>query len=277
MPKKLPKRQKVAKAKPVKDQEAKWEEIPVSKTFKRSEEDLDKKRRLQEAAENFVKSGANTKELLSALAAAQAAQRTSHFTKDVTSKVSRPPNSPNLSLEAWQNSNLADRIQDQRCGKDDGGLTPPISLLFNECIPSSDVAAVVAATEHPKVSLASTLSVSTRPAPHPSFGGAAVDPAAGFAHCAFQPTPGHSHCDGQANVPLDAVPTPLPLPLMLVLLARLSSHIVGKRRWFLPPEMHIVLSNLLVRSLPLCRRPRRHPRRPPLLALLARLLTHIVG
>jgi hypothetical protein len=94
VPKKLAKRQKVAKAKLVEDQEAEREEIPVSKTFKRSEEDLDKERRLQEAAENFVKSGANTKELLSALAAAQAAQRTSHFAEDVTSKVSRPPNSP---------------------------------------------------------------------------------------------------------------------------------------------------------------------------------------
>jgi hypothetical protein len=167
----------------------------------------------QEAAENLVKCGANTKELLSALAAAQTAQRTSNFTEDVTSKASRPLNSPSYSLEAWERANLADRNQDPRGGKDDGGLAPPISLLLSECIPFSDVASVVAATEHSKVSLASTFSVSTRPAPHPSFGGAAVDPAAGIAHCALQPTPGHSHCDGQANVPLDAVPTtPLPLP-----------------------------------------------------------------
>jgi hypothetical protein len=207
-----------------------------------------------------VKCGANTKELLSALAAAQTAQRTSNFTEDVTSKISRPPNSPSYSLEAWERANLADSFQDPRDGKNDGGLTPPISLLLSDCIPYSDVAAVVAATEQSKASLASVLSVSTRPAPHPSFGGAAENHAAGIAHFALQPTPGHSHCDGQANVPLDAVPTtPLPLPLTLVLLARLSFHIVGKRRWFLPPDMHIVLSNPLVRSLPWCRRPRRHP------------------
>ncbi len=168
--------------------------------------DLDKKRRLQEAAENLVKCGANTKLLLSALAEAQTVQRASNFTEDVTSKVSRPPNSPFYSLEAWERANLADRNQDPRDGKNDGGLTPPISLLLNDCIPFSDVAAVVAPTEYSKVSLASTLSVSTRQAPHPSFGDAEVDSAAGIAHCEFQPTPGHSHCDGQAHVPLDAVP-----------------------------------------------------------------------
>ncbi len=126
-------------------------------------EDLDKKRRLQKAAENLVKCGANTKELLSALAAAQTAQRTSIFTEDVTLSVSMPSNSPFYSLEAWERANLANRNHDPRGGKDEGGLTPPISLLLSECIPFSDVAAVVAATEHSKVSLASSLSVSTRP------------------------------------------------------------------------------------------------------------------
>ncbi len=68
MSKKFAKRQKVAKAKHLlEDQEAEWEEIPAPKTVKRSVEDLDKKRRLQEAVENFVKSGATQKELLAAL------------------------------------------------------------------------------------------------------------------------------------------------------------------------------------------------------------------
>jgi hypothetical protein len=62
----------------------------------------------------------------------------------------------------------------------------------------------------------------------------------------------------QTNVPPDAATT-TPLPLMLALLAGLSSHIVGQRRWFRPPEMHIVLSNLSVRNLPRCRLPSRHP------------------
>jgi hypothetical protein len=149
---------------------------------------LDKKRRLQEAAEILITCGANTKELLAALEAAQTAQRTSNITEDVTSKVSRPPNFPSYSLEAWERrANLADRFQDPRGGKDDGGLTPPISrLLSEECIPFSDVAAVVAATKQSNASLASVLSVSTRPAPHPSFGGATKNCAAGIAHhCAL--------------------------------------------------------------------------------------------
>jgi hypothetical protein len=93
------------------------------------------------------------------------------------------------------------------CVKDDGERTPPISQLLDEYITFSDVAALVAATEPPSVPFASSLSGSASQAPHPSFGGAALDPAAGIAHCAFQPTSGHSHCDGQANAPLDAVPT----------------------------------------------------------------------
>jgi hypothetical protein len=165
LPKKSAKRPKVAKAKPIEAQEVEFEEIPVSKTIKGSEEELKKKRRLQEAVETLVKCGANTKELLSAFAAAQAAQRTSFVAEDVTSSVSMPPDSPPHSLEEWQRANLERVIQNPRDGKDDGGLTPPMSRLLSECIPFSDVAAVVAATEQSKASLASVLSVSTRPAP----------------------------------------------------------------------------------------------------------------
>jgi hypothetical protein len=149
LPKKSAKRPKVAKAKPIETQEEELEEIPVSKTTKCSEEELKKKRRRQEAVENLVKCGANTKELLSALAAAQAAQRTSIVAEDVTSGVSMPPDSPPYSLEEWQRANLQRIIQDPRDGKDDGGLTPPISHLLSEGISVSDVAALVAATEPP--------------------------------------------------------------------------------------------------------------------------------
>ncbi len=93
-PTKLAKRKKVAKTTHLENQEEEWEEIPIPKTSKRPVEVLDKKRRLQEAAEILITCGANTKELLSALGAAQTAQRTSNITEDVTSKVSRPPNSP---------------------------------------------------------------------------------------------------------------------------------------------------------------------------------------
>ncbi len=96
-PTKLAKREKVAKAKHLEDQEEEWEEIPIPNTSKRPVEVLDKKRRLQEATEILITCGANTKELLSALEAAQTAQRTSNITEDVTSKVSRPPNSPSYS------------------------------------------------------------------------------------------------------------------------------------------------------------------------------------
>jgi hypothetical protein len=153
LPKKSAKRPKFAKAKPIEAQEAELEEIPVPKTFKCSEEELKKKRRLQEAVENLVKCGANTKELLSALAAAQTAQRTSIFAENVTSGVSMPPDSPPHSLEEWERANLADRIREPCGGKDDGRLTPPISLLLKECIPFSDVAALVAATEPPRCHL----------------------------------------------------------------------------------------------------------------------------
>jgi hypothetical protein len=169
-----------------------------------------------------VKSGASTKELLAALAEAEIAGNKKTLANKVTANVTMPPD---YSLEAWERSNLADRIQEQRCGKDDGGGTPPISQIFNECIPLSNVTPLVAATEPSKGSLASFFSGSTSQAPNPSLGGAARDKAAGIAHCAFQHTPGHLHCDGQANVPRDAVPyTPSLLPLTLVLLARLSSH-----------------------------------------------------
>jgi hypothetical protein len=128
-------------------QEEELEEIPVPNTFEWSdEEESEKRRRLQEAAENFVKSGASTKELLTALAEAEINQSTKILADRVTTNVTMPPDSPPLSLEAWRNSNLADRIQDQRGGKDDGGLTPPIALLFNECVPLNDVAALVANT-----------------------------------------------------------------------------------------------------------------------------------
>ncbi len=70
MPKKSAKRPKIAKAKPIEAQEAELKEIPVSKTIKCSEEELKKKRRLQEAVEKLMKCGASTKELLSALTAA---------------------------------------------------------------------------------------------------------------------------------------------------------------------------------------------------------------
>jgi hypothetical protein len=112
MPKKSAKRPKVAKAKPIEAQEAEFEEIPVSKTIKCSEEELKKKRRLQEAVENLMKCGANIKELLSALAAAQTTERTSIVAVDVTLGASMPPDSPLYSLEAWEKANLADRIQD---------------------------------------------------------------------------------------------------------------------------------------------------------------------
>jgi hypothetical protein len=231
VPKKLAKRQKVAKAKHLEDQEAEWEEISVSKTFKRSVEDLDKKRRLQEAAENFLKSGATQKELLATLAEAKIVQNTKIRAEIVTSNVLMQPDSPPCSLEEWERANLEHIIQEQRFGEDDGGRTPPISELFNKGIPVSDVAPSVAATSPANVLFTSSFSGSTSQAPHPSFGGAAVESAAGIAHCALQPTPGHSHCYDQAHVPLDAVPlTPLPPPLMLALLARLSSHIVGQRR-----------------------------------------------
>ncbi len=72
-------------------------------------------------------------------------------------------------------------------------------------------------------------------------------------------------------------PHPCLLPLTLVLLASLSSHIVSQQRWYLPPETHIVLSNLPACSTLWCRIPSQHPCTLPLLALLARLLTHTVG
>jgi hypothetical protein len=89
----LAKRQKVAKAKHLEDQEAEWEEIPVPKTFRRSVEDLDMKRRLQEAAENFVKIGATQKELLAALAEAKIVQNSKIRAEIVTSNVLMQPES----------------------------------------------------------------------------------------------------------------------------------------------------------------------------------------
>ncbi len=101
-------------------------------------------------------------------------------------------------------------------------------IIFDEFIPLSDVVALVAATEPSKVSLASSLSGSTSQAPHPSFGGAVVEPAAGSAHGAFQPDPGHVKNDGLVRAGLDAAPpTPSLPPPLLVRLARFRTHTVG--------------------------------------------------
>jgi hypothetical protein len=176
--------------------------------------------------------------------------------KNIAAGVYKAQDSPPFSQEAPQHSDLSRTTREQLYGKDYGVRTPPISEFLDECNTFSDVAAVVAATEQSEASLALVLSVSTRPAPHPSFGGATENYAAGIAHCGLQPTPGLSYCDGQAIVPPFAAPTtPSPSPLMLALLTGLSFHNVGQRRWFRPPEMHIVLSNPSVRSLPRCRLP----------------------
>ncbi len=83
-------------------------------------EDLDKKRRLQEAAENFVKSGATQKELLAALAEAKIVQNTKIRAEIVTSNVLMQPDSPPCSLEEWERASLERMIQEQRFGEDDG-------------------------------------------------------------------------------------------------------------------------------------------------------------
>ncbi len=167
MPKKFAKRQKVAKVKRLEDQEAEWEEIPGPKTVKRSVEDLDKKRRLQEAAENCVKSGATQTELLAALAEAKVVQNTKNKAEMFTSNVLMQPDSPPCSLEEWERANLGRMIQEQRFfGEDDGGRTPPISDLFNKGIPVSDVAPSVAATSPANVLFTSSFSGSTSQAPH---------------------------------------------------------------------------------------------------------------
>ncbi len=77
-------------------------------------ESLDKKRRLQEAAENFVKSGATQKELLAALAEAKIVQNMKNKAEMITSNVLMQPESSTCSLE------------DPLDGNNDGGLTPPI-------------------------------------------------------------------------------------------------------------------------------------------------------
>jgi hypothetical protein len=116
VPKKFAKRQKVAKANHLEDQEAEWKEIPAPKTVKRSVEDLDRKRRLQEAAENFVKSGATQKELLAALAEAKILQNTKNKAEMFTSNVLMQPDSPPCSLEEWERANLGRMIREQRFG-----------------------------------------------------------------------------------------------------------------------------------------------------------------
>ncbi len=117
-----------------------------------------------------MKSRASTKELLAALAEAKIVRNTKILAERVTANVSMPPDSPPCSLEAWERVNLAYMIQKQRYGNDDGGRTPPISQLFNECIPLSDVAPLVAATSSANVLLASSFSGSTSQAPNPSLG-----------------------------------------------------------------------------------------------------------
>ncbi len=118
VPKKLAKRQKVAKAKPIEAQEEECEGISVSETFKWSEEESEKKRRLQEAAENFVKSGASAKELLAALAEAETARETKTFAENVTSNDFMHPDSPPSNLEARKYAIREQRIQEQHFGKD---------------------------------------------------------------------------------------------------------------------------------------------------------------
>ncbi len=74
-PTKLAKRRKVAKAKHLEDKEAEWEEIPLPKTSRKPVEVSDKKKRLQEATKKFLESGASAKELIAAIAEAEAAQK----------------------------------------------------------------------------------------------------------------------------------------------------------------------------------------------------------
>jgi hypothetical protein len=70
----LAKRRKVAKAKHLEDKEAEWKEIPLPKTSRKPVEVSDKKKRLQEATKKFLESGASAKELIAAIAEAEAAQ-----------------------------------------------------------------------------------------------------------------------------------------------------------------------------------------------------------
>ncbi len=175
----------------------KTEEISSLEAFKRSEENSEKKKkRLQEAAKVLVNSGATQKELLAALAEAVTARETKTFAESVTSNVFMHPDSPPNNLEAREYAIRAQRIQEQHFGKDADGQTPPISQLLNKGIPVSDVAPSVAATSPANVLFTSSFSGYTSQAPHPSFGGAAVDPAFGIAHCALQPTPGHMKNNG---------------------------------------------------------------------------------
>ncbi len=76
-------------------------------------------------------SGATQKELLAALAEAKIAQNTKNKDEIVTSNVLMQPESSTCSLEEWQRANLERIIQDPRDGKNDGGLTPPISRLLS--------------------------------------------------------------------------------------------------------------------------------------------------
>jgi hypothetical protein len=216
LPKKSAKRPKVAKAKPIEAQEEEHEEIPIPKTFKCSEEELEKKRRLQEAAENLVKCGANTKELLTAPAEAEINQSTSIFAENVTSGVSMPPDSPPYSLEAWERANLSDRIQEPR-----GRQAPPISLLLKKCIPFSSSGGISSRHRAPLGATCIVYVCFHEPSFQPIVRERG-EGTAGIAHSAFQPAPGHMKNDDQVSVPLDAVP---PTPLTVAATASIASQV----------------------------------------------------
>ncbi len=59
-----------------------------------------------------MKSGTSTKELLAALAEVEIVRNTTSLANRVTANVTMPPDSPLYSLEEWESSNLADRIQE---------------------------------------------------------------------------------------------------------------------------------------------------------------------
>ncbi len=86
---------------------------------KTSDEEVEKRRRLEEATK-ILESGASAKELLAALAEADTARETKLYAESVTSNVLMPPDSSPCSLEEWERANLEHMIQEQRYGKDNG-------------------------------------------------------------------------------------------------------------------------------------------------------------